>query len=713
MSVLIYCAQCKQYLSRRHAHCPRCQTALDACGLFRVNVTTPSSKRLTRVVHGSLEDALHLERQLRAGVPLPPKDAVVGFSTAVSDHAALLTYLLGQESPVDILILDARGYIRSASGGVCARWKHIHGNLSGLHITQLIPEVALQLETILSAAVTLDRPLNSLCSLDMRIHVVSLPGPYGHEFALILQDHNIRVHDGLPVSAYGILQNAPVGIFQISLEGHFLFANPYMASIFGYDSPDDLFANLHDVGQQHYKSLRHRNAMLLRLEHNKGGINVEYTFLRRDGKPVHTRFSSRAVCDGVGRTCYYEGFITDISEQTQALKLAHQSSAERQMELELLFNTISDGIIVVDRQQYIVKINPAMRHICPMQGDFTQGFALENLHKSCSTGCFLGITSTPDMKCSMTHQIVCTLDSRKSRTLSVSTSFFMESQVSSTAAVLVIRQIPDDERRLLPVSFPPSDKRIVGTSPALGEINTMVRRLSNVDSTVLIMGESGSGKELLAEMLHGSSPRAGQVLQKINCAALSETLLESDLFGHIKGAFTGAAEHKAGRLQLANRGTVLLDEIGDISSATQLKLLRFLDTHEYQQVGDPHTYTADVRIIACTNADLSQKILKGTFREDLYYRLKVITLRMPPLRDIREDIPALVEYFLRQICQRMKKDIKIVSRQGMALLCAHSWPGNVRELKNTLEYACVMCQDRKIMASHLPPELNGGARPRL
>jgi len=284
----------------------------------------------------------------------------------------------------------------------------------------------------------------------------------------------------------------------------------------------------------------------------------------------------------------------------------------------------------------------------------------------------------------------------------------MQSQSSSTAVVLVVRKIPDEEYKPLSVASL-NDKRILGTNPALGEINVMVRRLSHVDSTVLIMGESGTGKELLAEILHDNSPRAGQMLQKINCAALSETLLESDLFGHIKGAFTGATEHKTGRLQLANRGTVLLDEIGDISHSTQLKLLRFLDTREYQQVGDPNTYTADVRIIACTNADLAQKILKGSFREDLYYRLKVITLRMPPLRDTRSDIPVLVEYFLRQICQRMKQNAKLVSRQAMALLHAYSWPGNVRELKNALEYACVMCQDRKITAQHLPPELRGVA----
>jgi len=716
MSVLIYCARCKQYISQRHAKCPRCQIPLDDCGVFRINVSTPSGKRLTRVVHGTLEDAQRQERQLRDGIPFAPKGVASGISAAAPGYAALLSFLLGQKSPMDIIIIDARGIIRSASGNACDRWKLTQRDMLELHITQLIPKAAHQLNSILTiAAATLDRPLHAICLLDMHIHVVPLPGPYGHEFALIFQDYNIRVHDGFPVSAQGILQNATVGIFQVSPEGHFLFANQYMAHLFGYDSPEDLFANLHDVGKQHYASPNHRSAMLLHLELNKGTIDLEYTFLQRNGAPVHTRFSSRAIYDEMGRICYYEGFITNISEQKQtqqALKLAHQSQATYQQELELLFNTISDGIIIIDRQQCIANINPAMRHTCPLQGDFAQGFPLANLNTNCSTGCFLGITSTPDMKSSMTHQIICTVDNRKHRSLSVSTSFFAQSQSSSTSAVLVVREVLNDES--MSRSAPPlNDKFIVGTSPALEEIKSMAQRLSHTESTVLILGESGSGKELLAEILHKQSPRSKQMLQKINCAALSETLLESDLFGHIKGAFTGATEHKTGRLQLANLGTVLLDEIGDISHSTQLKLLRFLDTREYHQVGDPHTYTADVRIIACTNADLIQKISKGIFREDLYYRLKVITLHMPSLRHIREDIPALVEHFLYQVSQRMKKDIKLVTRQAMALLCAYSWPGNARELKNVLEYACVLCQDGKISAQHLPPELRdkAGQRP--
>ncbi len=714
MAVLVYCAACRRYRSMRHKICPVCSGSLVSVGAYRVNISVSGGRRVTRVVHGGLAEAMAVERALKRGLPMRRRkedrlpSAVQSVSTAGTDREmpTLMEFFMGENSPVEIMAIDVGGLVCLANKGALARFGQGRQDLSGLPLAEIIPEAAHQLEGILASAPP-DEAMGPICLLDTLMHVIPLHLPGGPGHALIFREHTIRAHDGKPVSAKGILENATVGIFQISTEGRFLFANPYMAKLFGYESPEDLFANLSDVGAQHYKSPRHRNVMLAKLDRGQGASDLEYTFLKRDGTPVHTRFSSRAVFGRFGRVSYYEGFITNISEQKETqrdLMLARQTQDVYKQELELLFNNISDGIAIIDRQERMVSVNPALRHICPLHMYFVPGFPMENLHKNCATGCFLGVRSPPGSgEKDFNHQIICAMGKGERLNLSLSTSSFAENQSANIKAVVVMRKLP--EAPSLPDLSPLRQNSIIGKSRALRDIAAMVRRLSKAESTVLITGESGSGKELLAEMLHYNSPRSERILQKINCAALSETLLESDLFGHVKGSFTGATENKAGRLQLANRGTALLDEIGDVSPNTQLKLLRFLDTHEYQQVGNPRTYTVDVRIIACTNADLPKKIASGEFREDLYYRLKVITMHMPALREIKGDIPELAHHFINMFNTRLKKNVNRVSLQAMALLRGHDWPGNVRELKNVLEYACIMCQNEEITVEHLPEDL--------
>lgn len=258
------------------------------------------------------------------------------------------------------------------------------------------------------------------------------------------------------------------------------------------------------------------------------------------------------------------------------------------------------------------------------------------------------------------------------------------------------------EQLLLSTQQVSSYKKIIGKSERMQQIYTLIQQLANVDTTVLITGESGTGKELIVEALHYSGARAKGPLIKVNCSALSEHLLESELFGHVKGAFTGATFRKIGRIESAEGGTLFLDEIGDISPNLQLKLLRFLQEKNFERVGDVHTLSADVRIIAATNADLFRKVNEGSFREDLYYRLKVIPINLPPLRERPEDIPLLVNHFCQRFAQTFNKEISGVSDQVMRFFIKHSWPGNVRELEHILECACLFCPGGEIRLEHLP-----------
>lgn len=245
---------------------------------------------------------------------------------------------------------------------------------------------------------------------------------------------------------------------------------------------------------------------------------------------------------------------------------------------------------------------------------------------------------------------------------------------------------------------------IIGTSPAIQKVFDITEKAAQSDAPVIIYGESGTGKELIARAIHDLGPhREGPYIQ-VNCAALNESLLESELFGHVKGAFTGASSHREGRFEAADGGDIFLDEIGDVPLSIQVKLLRVLENKTLERVGDHRPIRVDVRIITATNRDLPKMVREGTFREDFFFRINVIPIHLPPLRERLEDLPLLVDFFLEH--QRRKgKNVHGVHPQAMAALTAYRWPGNVRELKSTLEYACVVTDDGLIRHEHLPPHV--------
>jgi transcriptional regulator with GAF, ATPase, and Fis domain len=242
---------------------------------------------------------------------------------------------------------------------------------------------------------------------------------------------------------------------------------------------------------------------------------------------------------------------------------------------------------------------------------------------------------------------------------------------------------------------------ILGRSAAMQEVFRAVELVAGTDSSVLLLGETGTGKELIARAIHRSSRRAAAVMVKVNCAALPATLVESELFGHERGAFTGAVQQRKGRFELANRGTLLLDEVGELPIEAQVKLLRVLQEQEFERVGGTHTVRVNTRVIAATNRHLEQEVERGTFRADLFFRLNIFPIRVPALRDRREDIPILAHHFLREFAPRLGRQVDRFDAEALERLSSYAWPGNVRELANVLERAVILCEGRVLQGRHL------------
>ena len=291
--------------------------------------------------------------------------------------------------------------------------------------------------------------------------------------------------------------------------------------------------------------------------------------------------------------------------------------------------------------------------------------------------------------------------------------FINEELLAKLRVMLRIKDLHDDlkrERKRNILLSQALEKRysfgnILGKNTRMQEIYELISDISNTDSTVLIQGESGTGKELIARAIHFNGHRKTRPFVVANCSAYSQNLLESELFGHEKGAFTGAIRRKIGRFELAHGGTIFLDEIGEVSPPTQILLLRVLQDHRFERVGGEETLEVDVRVIAATNKNLMEEMRKGTFREDLYYRLNVIPIFVPPLRERKDDIPVLTSHFLQKFSHEKGKEATRIASEVMELFLAHSWPGNVRELENVIEHASIIAKKEEILPKDLPQYL--------
>jgi two-component system, NtrC family, response regulator AtoC len=290
----------------------------------------------------------------------------------------------------------------------------------------------------------------------------------------------------------------------------------------------------------------------------------------------------------------------------------------------------------------------------------------------------------------------------------VSKPFNIE-ELRLTVARAIERRRLVAEQKTVPTDGKTQLQDIVGKSAVMLEVYKLVARVAATTATVLVAGESGTGKELVARSIHTHSPRANAPFVPVNCTALTESLLESELFGHARGAFTGAVGAKRGLFETASGGTLFLDEIGDMGPKMQAQLLRTLQDGEVRPVGGTESIRVDVRLVCATNKDLEDEVKAGRFREDLYFRINVVTVQLPPLRDRREDIPSLVAHFLSKTARRERRDVAAMSQEALRLLTAYSWPGNVRELENAIERAVAVAKGNVVLPSDLPPEVGGSA----
>jgi len=373
--------------------------------------------------------------------------------------------------------------------------------------------------------------------------------------------------------------------------------------------------------------------------------------------------------------------------------------------LEAILTSVEDAIVTVDKDLTVLELNEAAKELCEL-GREAIGKTLAEMQMPCKERVLETLGETLQTQQSVRgRRFECRREGRPSLVLSLSTYPLISRPDRYLGAVLVVR----DETRLADLEHDLNQRKqfhnIVGRSKAMQDAYSLIEILGDVETTALITGESGTGKELVAEALHYQGVRRSGPLIKVNCAGLPENLLESELFGHVKGAFTGAVSDRIGRFQRADGGTILLDEIGEISGRMQLSLLRVLQEKEFERVGDSRSIRVDVRVIASTNRDLAERVKRGEFREDLYYRIKVVEISLPPLRDRREDIPLLVEHFVEKLNRKLKREIRGVSSDVESLFMKYVWPGNVRELEHALEHAFILCRQDHICIDHLPPQL--------
>ncbi len=381
---------------------------------------------------------------------------------------------------------------------------------------------------------------------------------------------------------------------------------------------------------------------------------------------------------------------------------------EFRQHLKAIVDHTDSKIFSVNEQGEIISASAAIRERCPQ---FTEGseknWAGTRLHEQAFCRKALNQTLMGD-ESTINLQGCCTLQSEAVSMVSVNITRLTPENDQLSGAILCC----DPFNSAAPTATESHYCHGTGSvDPHMHQLFSHINTLKDLDSTVLLTGESGTGKEVIAEALHQTGIRKDAPLVKVNCSAFADTLLESELFGHVRGAFTGAVKDRVGCFESAHGGTIFLDEIGDISPLMQLRLLRVLQEREVQPVGGSQPRKIDVRVVAATNRNLPELVEQGRFREDLFYRLRVFQLRLPPLRQRLLDLPLLVEQFINEFNGRFNKNIRTISTEVVTRFTAHSWPGNIRELKNVIEHACILCDQPVITVDHLPEEYKPDSTP--
>ena len=498
-----------------------------------------------------------------------------------------------------------------------------------------------------------------------------------------------------------ILDGIEEGYLEANLKGRITFCNESFCRILGYTMKEVLEMDFQDYMTEEMAGIVfavHNEVFRSEIPHR--GFN--YEIIRKDGVKRIIENSISLMKDADGHRIGFRSIVRDITDR----KRIEQELQKHRSRLQAIFSSVKDAIITLDSGMVIMEANKAIQTICGLKPEKIIGRVFSDCQTRCDRSCLEIIESTLKEKTTVEeYPIRCRHSDRPQQRVILTSSQLTGGDDNFMGSVFVIRDITRLSNLEKELSKRHQFRNIVGKSSRMQGIYDLLENLADLETTVLITGESGTGKSMIAKALHYSGLRSQKPIVTVNCSALPENLLESELFGHVRGAFTGAIRDAQGRFEAARHGTILLDEIGDISPRIQLKLLKVLQEKEFERVGESLAIKSDARVIACTNKNLREKVRSGEFREDLYYRLKVMELQIPPLRERLEDIPLLVEHFLDSFNRSFRKNIRGLADEVMHVFMNYRWPGNVRELAHGIEHAFVLCRDRVISLEHIPVEI--------
>ncbi len=440
--------------------------------------------------------------------------------------------------------------------------------------------------------------------------------------------------------------------------------------------------------------------------------NCSCNILTRDDEEMEISLNTSPLKGAGGDTVGVVVVFRNLNEMAEMMARLTQLGREMMREKErseAIVNSIADGVITVSKDLLITSFNRSAEEVTGFSAHEVIGKSCRSIFRSraCEEGCPVRETiRTGEPATGVEVEILARDGSRIP--VSMNTALLKDENGEVTGAVESFRDLSRVRKLTEELRGKYSFRNIIGRSPEMQQVFGLIRSVAPTNVTVLIQGDTGTGKELVARAIHYESPRCEQRFVAVNCAALPETLLESELFGHVKGAFTGATSDRKGRFDMAEGGTLFLDEIAEIGYETQAKLLRVIENREFESVGDSVTRRVDVRLICATNKNLRDLIAAGRFREDLYYRINVVTIYLPPLRERQGDIPLLIKYLVDKLSKDAGKTITGISPDAMDLLIDYAWPGNIREMENALGHAFVHCREGALLPEHLPPDITRG-----
>ncbi len=498
-----------------------------------------------------------------------------------------------------------------------------------------------------------------------------------------------------------ILEEFSDGVFAINNDWRIISFSKGAERITGYLAIDITGKNFNKV----FKSKLDISKSLINdgLKHGRSLTNITFEIKNAENKSITISINATPLKDVKGNNI---GLIVNFRDIEEVYKL-HADLYTENTRLISILNSITDGVLTIDNEWRITSFNPAAERITGHKAENVMGKQCYEVMQSetCKTNCPLRKTMATKIPI-YDYEIEIINSQGKIVPISANTALLIDEQDNIIGGVETFRDLSIFKKLTEELHEKYSYEKIIGKNKKMQKVYNFLETISPMNTTVLITGETGTGKELVARAIHHNSPRKHKPFVKIDCSAIPETLIESELFGYMKGAFTDARGDKPGKFQLADKGTIFLDEISNIPLSVQAKLLRVIEEQTFEPLGGVKTIRVDVRIIAATNLDLQKSIAQGTFRQDLYYRINVVPVTLPPLRTRSGDIPLLVKHFITVFNEKFGKAISQLSQDAMDVLIDYSWPGNVRQLEHAIEHAFIHCTGRTIHVHHLPDDVN-------